>query len=181
MISKAMIYDEVALGLRLRNVSEEEISGRIEKVLKVCGLAPFKDWPISALSYGQKKRVTIASILVLNPKILILDEPTAGQDYRHYSEIMEFLLEINKLGVTVIMITHDMHLMLEYTPRAIVLSGGCKIADTAASVVLTDENVIKEANLKETSLYHLAHMAGITDGTSFVQSFIDYERWVRRK
>jgi energy-coupling factor transport system ATP-binding protein len=181
MISKPMIYDEVALGLHLRNVPEEQIQERVEKVLKVCGLAPFKSWPISALSYGQKKRVTIASILVLNPKILILDEPTAGQDFRHYTEIMEFLVEINKLGVTVILITHDMHLMLEYTPRAIVLAGGRKIADTAASVVLTDSSVIEEANLKETSLYHLAQMAGIKDGTHFVQGFIDYERRIKNR
>ena len=181
MISKPLIFDEVALGLRLRNIPEEQISERVEKVLKICGLAPFKDWPISALSYGQKKRVTIASILVLNPKILILDEPTAGQDFRHYSEIMEFLVEINKLGVTVILITHDMHLMLEYTPRAIVLAAGRKIADTAASVVLTDARVIEEANLKETSLFNLAHMAGIEDGTHFVQGFIDYEKRMKNR
>ncbi len=181
MISKPMIYDEVALGLRLRNVPEDQITTRVEKVFKVCGLAPFKSWPISALSYGQKKRVTIASILVLDPKILILDEPTAGQDFRHYTEIMEFLVEINKLGVTVIMITHDMHLMLEYTPRAIVLAGGRKIADTAASVVLTDSRVIGEANLKETSLFNLAQMAGIEDGTHFVQGFIDYERRMKNR
>jgi len=181
MISKAMIYDEIALGLRLRDIPEEQIDERVEKILKVCGLAPFRNWPISALSYGQKKRVTIASILVLAPKILILDEPTAGQDFRHYTEVMEFLVEINKLGVTVIMITHDMHLMLEYTPRAIVLSGGKKIADSAASVVLTDLNVIEEANLKETSLFNLAQMAGIQDGTHFVQGFIDYERRVKNR
>ena len=181
MISKPMIYDEVALGLRLRNFPEEQITIRVEKVLKICGLSPFKDWPISALSYGQKKRVTIASILVLEPKILILDEPTAGQDFRHYTEIMKFLVEINKFGVTIIMITHDMHLMLEYTPRAIVLSGGRIIADTAASVVLTDSRVIKEANLKETSLFQLAQMSGIEDGTRFVQGFIDYERRVKNR
>ncbi len=181
MISKPMIYDEVALGLRLRNTPEDQIAERVEKVLKICGLAPFKSWPISALSYGQKKRVTIASILVLDPKILILDEPTAGQDFRHYSEIMEFLVEINKLGVTVIMITHDMHLMLEYTPRAIVLAGGRKIADTFASVVLTDSRVIEEANLKETSLFNLAQMAGIENGTHFVQGFIDYERRIKNR
>lgn len=179
MISKSMIFDEVALGLRLRNVPEDEISHRVEMVLKTCGLAPFKDWPISALSYGQKKRVTIASILVLHPKILILDEPTAGQDFRHYTEIMKFLLEINKRGVTIILITHDMHLMLEYTPRSIVLSGGRKIADTLASVVLTDSHVIAEANLKETSLFKLAQLAGIPDGTNFVQGFIDYEKGMR--
>lgn len=181
MISKPMIFDEVALGLRLRQKPEDEITVRVEKVLKICGLAPFIDWPISALSYGQKKRVTIASILVLDPKILILDEPTAGQDFRHYTEIMEFLVEINRLGVTIILITHDMHLMLEYTPRAIVLAGGRKIADTAASVVLTDAKVIADANLKETSLFALSHMVGIEDGTQFVQGFIDYERRLKNR
>jgi energy-coupling factor transport system ATP-binding protein len=181
MISKPLIFDEVALGLRLRQVPEDEIGPRVDKVLKVCGLAPFIEWPISALSYGQKKRVTIASILVLDPKILILDEPTAGQDFRHYTEIMEFLVEINRLGVTIILITHDMHLMLEYTPRAIVLAGGRKIADTAASVVLTDAQVIAEANLKETSLFALSQMAGIPNGTEFVQGFIDYERRLKNR
>ncbi len=176
MISKNLIFDEVALGLRLRGVNEEEIKDRVEKVLDICGLSPFIEWPISALSYGQKKRVTIASILVLRPNILILDEPTAGQDYRHYSEIMEFLRQINETGVSIILITHDMHLMLEYTPRAIVLSEGQQIADTLASVVLTDPQTIAAANLKETSLYHLAQLAGIPDGTQFVQHFIDYER-----
>ena len=181
MISKPMIYDEVALGLRFRDVPEEEIKPRVEKILKICGLAPFREWPISALSYGQKKRVTIASILAIGPEILILDEPTAGQDFRHYTEIMEFLVEINKMGVTIILITHDMHLMLEYTPRAIVLSEGRMIADTAASVVLTDADVIREANLKETSLFNLAQMVGIPDGTAFVQSFIDYERRLKNR
>ena len=147
MISKPMIYDEVALGLRLRHVPEAKIAAKMDKVLMTCGLAPFREWPISALSYGQKKRVTIASILILDPKVIILDEPTAGQDFRHYSEIMEFLVDINKLGVTVIMITHDMHLMLEYTPRAIVLAGGKKVVDTAASVVLTDS---RESSRRQT-------------------------------
>lgn len=181
MISKNLIFDEVALGLRFRNVPEPEIITRVEKVLDICGLRPFIEWPISALSYGQKKRVTIASILVLGTEVLILDEPTAGQDYRHYTEIMEFLVDINKTGVTVILITHDMHLMLEYTPRAIVLSRGRLIADTSASAVLTDLEVIKNANLKETSLYHLAQQVGIPNETSFVQSFIDYERRLKNR
>jgi energy-coupling factor transport system ATP-binding protein len=129
MISKAFIFDEVAMGLRNRKVPEDQVAAKVEEVLKICGLYPFRNWPISALSFGQKKRVTIASILALDPQILILDEPTAGQDYRHYTEIMEFLKELHERGITILMITHDMHLMLEYAERAVVFSGGQILAD----------------------------------------------------
>lgn len=180
MISKTMIFDEVALGLKARGISEEEIKNRVFETLKVCGLYEFRNWPISALSFGQKKRVTIASILVLNPEIIILDEPTAGQDFKHYTEIMEFLKELNQRGVTIIMITHDMHLMLEYTNRAIVLSNGIKLADDIASNVLTDKEVIEKANLKETSLYELAIKARLDNPRGFVKKFIDYDRRIRK-
>ncbi|MBD7915530.1 ABC transporter ATP-binding protein [Clostridium sp. Sa3CUN1] len=179
MISKTMIFDEVALGLRVRGVNEEEIKERVFETLKICGLYEFRNWPISALSFGQKKRVTIASILVLNPEIIILDEPTAGQDFRHYTEIMEFLKELNEKGVTIIMITHDMHLMLEYTNRAIVFSDGLKLCDDIATNVITDKDVILKANLKETSLYDLAIKSGVEDPRSFVKKFIDYDRRIR--
>ena len=180
MICKPMIYDEVALGLRIRGVPEEEIGPKVEKALKICGLLPFKKWPVSALSFGQKKRVTIASVLVLEPQILILDEPTAGQDYHHYTEIMEFLKSLNSQGVTILMITHDMHLMLEYTPHAIVISGGKKIGDASSVEILTNESIAEQANLKVTSLYELALKAGIEDPSAFVQNFIDYERGTRQ-
>lgn len=181
MISKVMIFDEVALGLRIRGVDEGEIEKRVGEVLKICGLYPFRKWPISALSFGQKKRVTIASILVLNPEIIILDEPTAGQDFRHYTEIMEFIRELNEKGITIIMITHDMHLMLEYTDRAIVLSEGVKIADDIGANVLTDKKIIEKANLKETSLYQLALKAEMEDPRGFVKGFIDYDRRERKR
>lgn len=176
MICKPMIYDEVALGLRLNGVPEAEVEERVDQALKICGLNKFKKWPVSALSFGQKKRVTIASMLVMNPKILILDEPTAGQDYHHYTEIMEFLKSLNDQGVTIIMITHDMHLMLEYTPHAMVIHGGEKIGDSTAVDILTNAEIADKASLKITSLYELAIKAGIENPTEFVQNFIDYER-----
>ena len=177
MISKPMIFDEVALGLVVRGVPEEEIRERVNETLKICGLYPFRNWPVSALSFGQKKRVTIASILVMNPRVLILDEPTAGQDFRHYTEIMEFLKDINeRLGITIIMITHDMHLMLEYTDRAIVIADGRMIADDAPARVLTDRDIADRAYLKETSLYELAVKCGISDASGFVERFIHFER-----
>ena len=179
MISETMIAKEVGLGLKLRGADEATIKERVKHALDICGLSPFIDWPISALSYGQKKRVTVAAMLALDPRILLLDEPTAGQDYRHYTEIMRFLLDLNQKGVTVVLITHDMHLMLEYTPRAVVLSDGELIADAPASQILTDDVVIERANLRETSLYTLARRSGIENAAAFVQCFIDHERWVR--
>ena len=175
MISKPMIFDEVAFGLRQRNVPESEITAKVEEVLKICGLYPFRKWPVSALSFGQKKRVTIASILALDPQMIILDEPTAGQDYRHYTEIMEFLNELHGRGITVVMITHDMHLMLEYAQRAVVFSGGQVIANDTSANILTNPEIIERANLKETSLYDLSLLCGIEDPNVFVQHFIDYE------
>ncbi|MFI3237911.1 MAG: ABC transporter ATP-binding protein [Lachnospiraceae bacterium] len=179
MICKPMIYDEVALALRIRGLSEEEIAPKVDKALEICGLTPFKSWPISALSFGQKKRVTIASVLTMEPKLLILDEPTAGQDYHHYTEIMGFLKSLNAKGVTIIMITHDMHLMLEYTPHAIVLSEGTVIGDSSAVNILTNEKIARRANLKLTSLYDLALALGVYDIQGFVQKFISYEREVQ--
>lgn len=182
MISKPMIYDEVALGLKVRNVPPAEIEKRVHETLKICGLYPFRNWPISALSYGQKKRVTIASILVMNPDIIILDEPTAGQDYRHYTEIMEFLKELNRVsGITIIMITHDMHLMLEYTDRVLVIADGRLLADKRPSEVLTDEELTQKAYLKKTSLYDLAVRCDITPPSDFVECFITYEQQNNRK
>ena len=179
MISKTMIYDEVALSLQKAGLPDAEIRQKVEDTLKICGLYPFRNWPVSALSFGQKKRVTIASVLVQDPELIILDEPTAGQDFRHYTEIMEFLRKLNERGVTVVMITHDMHLMLEYTPRALVFSDGQLIADRRASEVLCDPELIERAALKETSLFTLANQCEITPPEAFVERFIGEDREVR--
>ena len=179
MISKTMIFDEVALGLSRSGLSKEEIRKRVEDTLRICGLYPFRNWPISALSFGQKKRVTIASVLVMGPELIILDEPTAGQDFRHYTEIMEFLRDLNQKGVTVLMITHDMHLMLEYTPRSLVFSDTHLIADKSAAEVLCTTELVEQAALKETSLFMLANRCGITPPERFVERFIEYDREVR--
>lgn len=179
MISKTMIYEEVALGLQRSGLTEEQIREKVEATLKVCGLYPFRNWPISALSFGQKKRVTIASVLALDPELILLDEPTAGQDFRHYTDIMEFLRGLNARGVTVVMITHDMHLMLEYTRRALVFCDGRLIADRTAAAVLCDPALVEQAALKETSLYTLANRCGIAPAQEFVERFIEQDREVR--
>lgn len=176
MISKPMIWDEVELALLQSKIPQKERKERVEETLRICGLYPFRHWPVSALSFGQKKRVTIASILVQRPRVIILDEPTAGQDYRHYTEIMEFLVELNRQGYTILMITHDMHLMLEYTPRAICFSEGRLLADTSAAHVLNSPKLVQQASLKETSLYTLSMACGIEDAQAFTERFIRYEQ-----
>ncbi|WP_342991887.1 ABC transporter ATP-binding protein [Streptococcus australis] len=161
MISSTMVFDEVALGLHLRNVPEDQIESRVHQALKTCGLYEFRKWPISALSYGQKKRVTIASILVLGPEVLVLDEPTAGQDQRNYTEIMDFLDELHQKGHTIVMITHDMQLMLDYSDRAIVVTDGQILADLTPAELLTRPEILRRANLKETSIFALANRLGV--------------------
>lgn len=179
MITQHMIWDEVALGLTVRGVPKDIVDAKVEQVLKICGLYPYRNWPISALSYGQKKRVTIAAVLAMEPKLIILDEPTAGQDYKHYTEFMEFIAELTQTGLSFIFITHDMHLALEYTDSAVVISGGEVIANDKVASVLTNTVVIERANLKETSLSVLARVLGLPSAEGFVQHFINYEKQVK--
>lgn len=176
MISKTNVAEEVGFGLKLRGVSSEEIAEKTEKVLKICGLFPFRNWPISALSYGQKRRVTIASILILNPEIIILDEPTAGQDYRHYTEIMEFIHTLNKdYQLTILMISHDMHLIQEYTKRALVFGEETLLADTYPKALFANNDLLNRSSLTETSLTKLARTIAY-DSEEFIEKFISYER-----
>ena len=177
MISHHMIFDEIAFGLRNRGVAEDQINEKVENVLELCGLSKFRHWPIEALSYGQKKRVTIASILVLEPELLILDEPTAGQDYRNYTSMLAFIQKLNRdLGITVVIISHDMHLVLEYTTRSIVIADSKLIANAAMTEVFSQPSLLERANLCTTSIYELATMMKIDDTNAFMQYFIDYER-----
>lgn len=179
MITKPLIREEVSLGLVLEGKkSEEEIESIVDDTLRICGLWPFRTWPISALSFGQKKRVTIASILSMHPDVLILDEPTAGQDFRHYTDIMEFLKSLNKEGVTIILITHDMHLMLEYSERAVVFTEGKKLADTTPEAILSDSILTEKASLKKTSLSELAKECNLPE-SGFIRRFIEYDRSMR--
>ena len=172
MISQTMIFDEVALGLRLRGIEETEVEERVHEVLKTCGLFSFRKWPISALSFGQKKRVTIASILVLRPEIIILDEPTAGQDYKTYTDIMNFLDSLQKQGHTIVMITHDMQLMLEYSDRCLVVVEGKVIADDNPVTILNQKDLLESANLKQTSLYTLGQKLS-SDPVEVTQYYIE--------
>ncbi|WP_064603079.1 ABC transporter ATP-binding protein [Photobacterium sp. J15] len=176
MISHHMIFDEVASGLRNRGIAEDIVDKKVHEVLELCGLGRYRHWPIEALSYGQKKRVTIATILVLEPELLILDEPTAGQDYHHYTSMMAFIRELNeKLGITIVIISHDMHLVLEYTDRAIVIADSHLLADQPVNAIFSQPDLLEKANLTVTSLYTLGKELGIERIDNFIRCFINHE------
>lgn len=176
MITQTMIRDEVGLALRIQGVPQAEITAKVEEVLRICGLYSYRDWPVSALSYGQKKRVTIASIMVTEPKLIIVDEPTAGQDLKHYTQFMNFLSRLALQGVSLLFITHDMHLALEYTERAAVLCNGEIIASGTTASVLTNTEIMNRANLKETSLSMLSRSTEVATPEALVRHFIQYEK-----
>ncbi len=176
MISHHMIFDEVASGLRNRGMDEAQIKIKVEATLKLCGLGRYHHWPVDALSFGQKKRVTIATMLVLEPDLLILDEPTAGQDYHHYTAMMAFIQELNqKLGLTIVIISHDMHLVLEYTQRAIVIADNRLLTDDKVNHIFSQPALLDQANLTVTSLYSLAQAIGIEQIDQFIRCFIAHE------
>ncbi|WP_274364015.1 DUF3744 domain-containing protein [Paenibacillus thermotolerans] len=176
MITQQIVKDEAGLGLLSAGLDPETLARKVEDALRTCGLYPYRNWPVSALSYGQKKRLTIASILVLGPELIILDEPTAGQDYRHYREFMEWIAELAASGTAFLIITHDMHLALEYADRAVVLSGGRVIGDGDVAQLLADEAIVSQASLKMTSLAKLARQAGLDDPAAFIRHYIAFER-----
>lgn len=174
MIIKTIVWDEVALGLQNQNFDKSTIAQLVEKALRTCGLWGYRNWPISALSYGQKKRVTIASMLVLEPKILILDEPTAGQDLKTYHEFMEFIAHLATTGIAIIIITHDIYLAVEYTTRSIIINNGEIIADDSPYEVFSNYAILSKASLKEISLSTIARKLNI-DSATFIQKFIYYK------
>lgn len=179
MLVKDIIHEEVEMALKLRGYPGDEVESRTKRALEMCDLYSMRNWPVSSVSYGQRKRITIAAVLALEPDVIILDEPTAGQDHRHYVEIIGFINELNsEYGKTIILITHDMHLAIENTDRAIVFSDGEMIADDRVFKVLSDDSVISKANLKQTSLYTLACRIGIAP-EAFISHFISYERMVK--
>lgn len=179
MISQETVKDEVAFGPRNFGLSESEIQQRVDEALEVCDLAGYRNWPVSALSFGQKKRLTIAAVLAMKPSVLLLDEPTAGQDYRHYREMMEFISRLTETGIALLMVTHDMHLALEYTNRSLVLSRGRMIGDMATSQLFADEQLLQAASLRTTSLYELAKHLEMAEPERFIQYFIDTDRQVK--
>ncbi|HIQ02877.1 MAG TPA: ABC transporter ATP-binding protein [Desulfurococcales archaeon] len=141
------VWDEVAYALYNFGYSEEEIERRVEYTLKLMDLYDLRYKSPFTLSGGEMRRLALASILVYNPDIIVIDEPTIGQDAKHKRKLAEILNTLANMGKTVIVVTHDIEFAIEYFPRIIVLSSGKIIADGSPNKIIYDDNIVNRANI----------------------------------
>jgi energy-coupling factor transport system ATP-binding protein len=142
------VSKEIAFGLKNLALSDTEIEIRTEKALKEVGMLHLKDETPMSLSKGHRQRLALASVLAMEPEILILDEPTTGQDYRESNQIMELVADLNKKGHTIIFITHDMQLVADYAKRVILMGKGEIMFDGPPKEVLYQTELLAKTNLK---------------------------------
>lgn len=149
------VRDEIAFGQKaLKTGTEEEISKRTEKIIERFGFNP-DEAPFS-LSRGQRQRLALTSIIAVEPKVMILDEPTTGLDYKECMEIMSAVKELNKNGTTVIMVCHDMELVLDFARRMIVLANGKIEADGKTLEIMRSKKILQKASLLPPQIIQIA-------------------------
>jgi energy-coupling factor transport system ATP-binding protein len=179
-------WDEIAYGPRNIQLSESEVKERVEEAARVVGLDEgyFTEHPFF-LSKGLRQRVAIASILALRPTVIIVDEPTTGQDSRQSFEIMDFLKELNeKLGHTVIIITHDMPIVAQYARRVVVMGTGQILADGPTAEIFKQTETLAETFLEPPQITQLAQASqesGFNPGTLTVAEMLDQYRQLTLK
>jgi energy-coupling factor transport system ATP-binding protein len=167
-------WDEIAYGPRNIELPEVEVKERVEEAAEVVGLSKeyFTEHPFF-LTKGMRQRVAIASILALRPKVIIVDEPTTGQDARQSIEIMEFLKDLNeKHGHTIIIITHDMPIVAQYARRTIAMGLGKVMADGLTAEVFAQPDVLEATFIEPPQITQLAQRSkhfGFTAGTLSVE------------
>ncbi|MGA2682776.1 MAG: energy-coupling factor transporter ATPase [Candidatus Bathyarchaeia archaeon] len=170
------VYDEVAYGLKNLKIPQQEIDQRVNEALKSVGLlAKINEDPMF-LGKGEKRRLTVASILAMNPKIMIVDEPTTGQDFRMSEDIMDLLEELNKSGTTILAITHDMTLVSEHTKRVIVMHEGSVLYDGSTRGFFADEVLLEIAGIIPPMAVRFSHAYMKKHPSS--PCFINTKEWV---
>ncbi|MDZ4160170.1 MAG: ATP-binding cassette domain-containing protein [Anaerolineaceae bacterium] len=171
-------WDEIAYGPRNIQLDENEVKTRVEEAVKVVGLPLeyLSEHPFF-LSKGLRQRVAIASILALRPRVIIVDEPTTGQDSRQSTEIMNFLQNLNvELGHTIIIITHDMPIVARYARRVVVMGMGTILADGTPAEVFSQPEVLKQTHIEPPQITQLAQRAagyGFDKGTLTVEGMVE--------
>jgi energy-coupling factor transport system ATP-binding protein len=141
------VEEEIAFALRNFGFEEEIIEKRVTWALNLLGLSQYRKTSPFMLSGGERKRVALASVLAWDPKILILDEPTIGQDYQQKEKLRQFILQMKTQGKTVIVVTHDVEFVAECSPRVILMRDGKIVADGDAEEILTNQDVLIQASI----------------------------------
>jgi energy-coupling factor transport system ATP-binding protein len=162
MLFAKTVREEIGFGPKNIGLPAEQISRIVPETARHCSIEHLLDKSPFASSFGEKKRICVGSVLAMEPKCVILDEPTAGQDYRSYSNFMDFIRSLSERVKSFVVITHDPDLAIEYTDRAIVLNGGKVIADGLTRKILADPTILNRGAIRETSLIELSRR--MTDG-----------------
>lgn len=154
-IFSATVWEEAAYGLKVQGITGEKAKERVANVLELVGLSDLLELNPFTLSKGDRQKLAVASILAIEPQVLVIDEPTTGLDARGAEGMMTLIDHLNKLGHTVIIITHDMKLVAEYATRVIAMSRGKVIADCTPAELFSNGAVMKNARVKPTSIARL--------------------------
>jgi energy-coupling factor transport system ATP-binding protein len=149
------VEEEIAFGLRNFGFGKSEISERVSWALKALGLEKYRSVSPFLLSGGERKRVALAAVLAWDPKVIVLDEPTIGQDYAQKDKLRQFVLNVNSEGRTVVMVTHDVEFVADCAPRVILMSRGKIIGDGKAAEVLANTELLLKASIMPPQLTQL--------------------------
>ena len=170
-ICKNTVREEIAFGLTLQGMGKDEIESRVTRVLERFGFDGDKD-PFT-LGRGERQRVALASIIAVEPEIMILDEPTTGLDYRECMQVMEAIQALNDQGVTVMMVCHDMEVVLDFTRRVLVVSNGTLIADGETRAVFRDEAAMRQASILPPQIVQVAsRLGGAFAGAAYAEEMV---------
>ena len=150
------VYDEMAHGLKALKLSEPDIAERVERFLESVRLWDRRDASPYVLSHGQKRRLSVGCMVITEPEVVVLDEPTFGQDFQQARRLMQLLRSLADGGAAVTFITHDMRLVAEYADRCVAMAAGEKIFDGTPIALFSDDDVLGRANLKRPPIYELS-------------------------
>ena len=156
------VFEEVAYGLKLRGVAEPVIRERVGEALTAVGLADCETEDPFSLTKGQRQRVALASVLAIKPRILVLDEPTTGLDYKDQRRMMELIRNLNQAGHTIVMITHTMWVVAEYAHRTVLLRDGMIVADAPTRDIFADETLLAAVAARPPQITQLGNRLGFT-------------------
>jgi energy-coupling factor transporter ATP-binding protein EcfA2 len=173
------VDDEVAYGLKVRDFSEEAVAERVDDVLKIVDLERYRDRSPFSLSLGERRRLSVATMLVLEPRLLVLDEPTIGQDHERAQQLMGLMVRLReRYGTTILMITHDVRLVAQWADRALVLRSGEIAFDGPPIDMFGDAELLRSAGLMAPPIHEVSRRVAARAPGSGLRPVLSSREWV---